>query len=310
MPKRHSVLMHYRTRQPTRWRGLKVFCSTLLGIIGLGTLVLTPAAFANTHVVAVGDVALCQQHFSQSMAAKTAQLVPEDATVLLLGDTTYPALDAEHFDNCFNPTWGKFLARTYAVAGNHDIVDHSDAFFLKTFNRPVGRKAYFRAPLGEDAWVIGLDSNLKDEALAQQLQWLEHELKNLHDERCLIAMWHHATLSTGLHRGDGDALKPAWNLLNAARADLILSGHEHFYESFDPKDANGQPVSDGIREFVVGTGGALLVDVGIAQGQRRLLREFGLLGLSFHDHQIDWAFHSVTGKTYDEGHSECRRYRH
>lgn len=262
---------------------------------------------ADTTVIAVGDIAQCPHDYTASMANQTAKLVPENASVLLLGDTTYPKLDANTFAKCFKPTWGKFLARTLAIPGNHDVVDGNANYFLQIFNRPEGRQTYFRAALGEDAWVIGLDSNLKDEAAAAQLNWLEHELNTIKDDRCLIAMWHHATLSTGLHKGDGDKLKPAWTLLNEARADIVLSGHEHFYESFDPKNADGMTVAEGIREFVVGTGGASMVDIGIGTGQRLLMRRFGVLKLVIHNHKISWSFETIDGKIFDPGQLTCRR---
>ena len=51
---------------------------------------------------------------------------------------------------------------------------------------------------------------------------------------------------------------PLWNLLYAARADVILNGHDHLYERFKPPHPGGgvATVSRGIREFIVGTGGA------------------------------------------------------
>ena len=44
--------------------------------------------------------------------------------------------------------------------------------------------------------------------------------------------------------------------MSAAGADLVIAGHEHIYESFAPRNASGAPDPGGMREFVVGTGGA------------------------------------------------------
>jgi len=277
------------------------------GIVVAG-LVASATANAQTTLIAAGDVALCSGRAEDSVAAKTARLVPDDATVLVLGDTVYPVISEEHWRHCYLPTWGKFLNRTYAVPGNHDLFEHSAANFLKFFNRPEGRQTYFKAAIGEDAWVIGLDSNLKGDALDQQTAWLAKELQTLpHDHRCLIALWHHATISTGLHHGDGDGLLPAWKLLNEAKADLVLSGHEHFYESFDPRDSNGQPAAEGIREFIVGTGGAQLIDFSVGKGQRQLFRQFGVLKLTVNNHHIAWGFLTIDGQHLDEGQLTCRR---
>ena len=41
--------------------------------------------------------------------------------------------------------------------------------------------------------------------------------------------------------------------------DVVVNGHDHDYERFAPMDAAGNPDSaGGVREFVVGTGGAVL----------------------------------------------------
>src|SRR2546425_1251838 len=52
-------------------------------------------------------------------------------------------------------------------------------------------------------------------------------------------------------------MQPLWQALYDAGAELYIAGHDHDYERFAPQDANGaaDPVR-GIREFVVGTGGA------------------------------------------------------
>jgi len=281
-----------------RWRYGALFIALLSGA----------PAHALTTLIAAGDVALCAQNAENSMAAQTAKLVPADAQVLVLGDTVYPIISDHTFDTCYLPTWGRFLERTYAVPGNHDIVDHTADIFLRHFNRPAGRLTYFKAPLGEDAWLFGLDSNLKSSALEQQTAWLAKELAALPaDHRCLIAMWHHATISTGLHRGDGDGLKPAWRLLNQAKADVVLSGHEHFYESFDPRGDDALPAAEGIREFIVGTGGAQMIDVGLGQGQRRLYRKFGVLKLVLQHHHVDYQFLTIDGQHLDAGQFNCRR---
>jgi acid phosphatase type 7 len=52
-------------------------------------------------------------------------------------------------------------------------------------------------------------------------------------------------------------VKPFWNTLYNEGADVILSGHAHYYERFAPQRPDGTAdASSGIREFVVGTGGA------------------------------------------------------
>ena len=54
-------------------------------------------------------------------------------------------------------------------------------------------------------------------------------------------------------------MAPFWDALYQAGADVVLNGHDHNYERFAPQNPSGQPdPTQGIREFVVGTGGAEL----------------------------------------------------
>jgi hypothetical protein len=270
-------------------------------------LLVAPAAGAGLRVYAAGDVAECSGDPADSGAARTARLIPDGSPVLVLGDTTYPLADAATLAACYGPTWGRFLARTYAVPGNHDYVAGSPKDFLSYFGERTPRRTYFRAALG-GWWIVGLDSDLGGRALARQQAWLERELASIAgDGHCVIALWHHPVFSTGLHRGDGELMKPAWAALDAAGADVVLNGHEHFYESFEPLDVDGTPRDAGIREFVVGTGGAHLLDLSLSSGHRAFAREHGVLQLELEPDRYRWAFRNVDGEVRDQGEAPCRR---
>ena len=55
---------------------------------------------------------------------------------------------------------------------------------------------------------------------------------------------------------EGTAADTWWKLLYRHRADLVLNGHDHLYARFVPLDpaGNADP-RQGIREFIIGTGG-------------------------------------------------------
>ncbi len=278
-------------------------------LVSLVLLGVAPMAAA-IDVFAAGDVAQCSGAAASSDAAQTAKLIPDGATVLVLGDTTYPLADAETIAACYEPTWGRFRANTFAVPGNHDYVDGSTHDFRAYFGARNPQRTWFRAQVG-DWWVIGLDSNVSGSALARQQRWLERELHAIAgDGKCIVALWHHALFSTGLHKGDGARMKPAWRALDAAGADLVLSGHEHFYESFEPQDADGKPRANGIREFVVGTGGAHLVDISLSSRHRAYGRVHGVLELKLDADRYSFAFKTVDGDVRDQGSASCRRSVH
>ena len=278
---------------------------TALVLAALASLPLP--ARAGLSVYAAGDVAECAADPADSAAAATARLIPEGAPVLVVGDSTYPSATAATLAACYAPTWGRFRADTYAVPGNHDYVWGSARDFLAYFGARTGQHTRFRVALG-DWWLIGLDSNLRGQALAHQQAWLERQLKAIGDDgKCIVAMWHHALYSTGLHRGDGAPMRPAWRALDTAGADVVLAGHEHFYEAFEPLDADGGRPEAGIREFVVGTGGAHLRDLSLSAQHRAFAREHGVLELELAADHYRWAFHAVSGEIRDSGSAPCRR---
>jgi acid phosphatase type 7 len=272
-------------------------------------LALTTAARAWGGVLAyaAGDVAECKSTPQRSAAAQTAKMIPPEAVVFVVGDTTYPVADRATLQYCYTPTWGHFLSRTYAVPGNHDYVDGSPKDFLDYFGARVPQRTWFRAKVG-DWWLIGLDSNLSGAALAEQQSWLDGQLKEISgDGRCVLAMWHHPVFSTGLHRRDGGHMRPAWAALERAGADLVLNGHEHFYESFGPKDAVGNADSTGMREIIAGTGGAHLLDLSVVRGAKSYARVHGLLELHLEKDHYAYAFRTLDGSVRDSGSAQCRR---
>jgi hypothetical protein len=272
-----------------------------------GFLTASPA-WSGVLAYAAGDVAECEgKPAEQSAAAQTAKMIPPGAVVFVVGDTTYPHADKPTLENCYTPTWGKFLAETYAVPGNHDYVNGSIVDFLDYFGARNANHTWFRARVG-DWWVIGLDSNIHEAGLLEQQAWLEAQLKAIDgDGRCVLAMWHHPVFSTGLHRKDGKHMQPAWTALEQAGADLVLNGHEHFYESFDRKDAAGNPDPSGLREIIAGTGGAGLYDLSIVRGARKYARVHGLLELHLDKDSYEYAFRTLNGQTRDTGSARCRR---
>jgi acid phosphatase type 7 len=104
----------------------------------------------------------------------------------------------------------------------------------------------------------------------EQARWLRDQLDKAkgHDQRCVLAFWHNPLFSSGQHGHHnystdpnakletGSSMKAAFGMLHAHGASVVLAGHDHNYEQFAPHDAKGRATGDGIRSFVVGTGGA------------------------------------------------------
>jgi hypothetical protein len=104
-------------------------------------------------------------------------------------------------------------------------------------------------------------------------------------------------------------MQPIWQALYESDAELVLNGHDHIYERFAPQDPTG--VADppnGIREFVVGTGGKNLRPIGppVANSEVQNNDTFGVLKLTLHSTSYDWEFIPEAGMTFsDSGSASC-----
>jgi hypothetical protein len=92
-------------------------------------------------------------------------------------------------------------------------------------------------------------------------------------------------------------------------ADVVLNGHDHIYERFSPQNPSGKKDRRfGIREFVVGTGGAqhYWIDKVKPHSVVRNVKTFGVLKMILHPDGYDWRFEPIAGKTFsDHGTGTC-----
>jgi len=250
-------------------------------------------------VYTVGDIARCAYADPKySGAADTADTVAaglaadRDAVVLTLGDHTYPHGTAQEFRDCYEPTWGRFKDRTWPTPGNHEYYTPQAAPYFAYFGARAGRagRGWYSLQLG--SWhVVSLDSNLAPLEHAAQLDWLRADLA-AHPARCTLAFWHHPLYSSGGH-GSVPKMRDAWEILQRAGAELVLSGHDHDYERFAPQDAHGRlDRARGMRQFVVGTGGAYPTPflLTVANSELRDASRTGVLRLRLRRGGYDWAF--------------------
>ncbi len=255
------------------------------------------AAPGTATLVAAGDVASCRSSGDEATAALVAK-VP--GTVAVLGDIVYDRGTAAELARCYSPSWGRFRKRTRPALGNHDYGSGSAAPTIAYFG--LTPRTYYSYELG--AWhVVVLNSNCWAVggcgAGSPQERWLRADLA-AHPVRCTLAYWHHARFSSGLH-GASEAVAPLWDALAAGGADVVLAGHDHHYERFAP--------IDGIRSFVVGTGGRSRYPVfRRAEGSEVVdFRTYGVLKLTLRADGYAWRFLAAAGGTFaDAGAGRCR----
>jgi 3',5'-cyclic AMP phosphodiesterase CpdA len=209
--------------------------------------------------------------------------------VLTLGDHTYPHGRAKEFTDCYGPTWGQFKDRTWPAPGNHEYYTPQAAPYFAYFGERAGRGYY---SLDIKGWhIVSLDSNLNPAEHATQIEWLRADLAS-HPARCTLAFWHHPLYSSGGH-GSIPKMRDAWRLLQDAGAELVLSGHDHDYERFAPQDAdNHLDRARGMRQFVVGTGGAYPTPflLTVRNSEMRDSGRTGVLRLRLLDGRYEWEF--------------------
>ena len=237
------------------------------------------------------------------------------AAVLPLGDVQYNSASLTNILQVYDPTWGRVKSISRPILGNHES---SGTGYFDYFNGtgaadgPAGArgKGYYSFDVG--SWhLVALNSNCDRVACSagsEQEQWLRADLA-AHPATCTLAYSHHARYSSG-HDGSNTFMQPIWEALDDADAEILLSGHSHDYERFAPLDRNGNlDQAGGIRQFVVGTGGAFFtggLDSRIANSEVAQNDTFGVLFLTLHASSYDWSFVPEAGKTFtDSGSGSC-----
>jgi hypothetical protein len=224
--------------------------------------------------------------------------------VLTLGDNAYEDGSATDYSTKYNPNWGQEKSRTSPSPGNHDYHTANGAGYFGYF----GVQPYYSFDIG--AWhLISLNGEISASAGSAQETWLKNDLA-AHSNKCVLAYWHEPRWSSGTVHGSSTDFDAFWKDLYAAHADVVLNGHEHNYERFGPQNPNGSADANGIREFVVGTGGAgegtYPFGTPVANSQVRNQGTAGVIKLTLHATSYDWQFVPVAGKTFtDSGSSNC-----
>ena len=209
---------------------------------------------------------------------------------LMLGDNIYGSERPQDFLKKFELPYKPLLdagVKFYAALGNHDTPNQRN---YKLFN--MGGKQYytFRPKLG--VRFFALDSNYMS---PEQLTWLENELKASGSD-WKIAFFHHPLYSSGGRHGSDAALRDQLEpLFIKYSVDVVLSGHDHFYERLKPQKGIAYFVVGGsakLRSGDIGTTG--LTAKGFDTGYSFMAVE--IAGDEFHFQTI-----SDQGKTVDSG---------
>lgn len=194
--------------------------------------------------------------------------------VLMLGDNIYDRHTPDDYVAKFEAPYRALLedgVRFQAAIGNHD--DPAQIHY-EQFNMGGQRYYSFRrfemsleGVTGGGVRFYALDSRSLD---PEQLEWLGAGLKKS-GSRWKIVFFHHPIYTSGRYQAASRALRAALEpVLVNGEADVVLAGHEHFYERTKPQR--------GILYFVSGAAGSL---------RRGDIRDTGLTAKGF---DTDYSF--------------------
>jgi hypothetical protein len=263
-----------------------------------------PIPAAPQTFVGAADIGWC----GNSAPEQTAKLLDGiGGTIFAAGDLAYFSGTAQEFHDCYDSNWGRHRARTRPVPGNHERVTNVTPYFnYFGFQAGTTTLGYYSYELG-DWHIVALDS-WPSAVATGEAQWLQDDLASS-SAKCTLAYWHYPLFSSGMNQADGAGMRDIWRILYNNNADVIVNGHEHFYERFAPQDPDGRPDSRaGIRQFIAGTGGANLYDfVTVRANSEVRIKANGVLKFTLSSGTYQWEFIPIPGSTggADSGSGTC-----
>jgi peptidoglycan/xylan/chitin deacetylase (PgdA/CDA1 family) len=271
------------------------------------------------------------------VAASTASLLTGIDAVLPLGDDQYNCGGVSAFEQAYGPTWGVKRSITYPVPGDKDWTTSGGtdcptvpgAGYQQYFSSsggvfgsplPAGvnvndSTAYYSYNLG--SWhIIALNTSpcvLTDPSFcaagSAQDVWLQNDLAHNTAACTLVYYQNPRWASTASGSGGDNTMQQLWQDLYNGGADVVLNGDSHWYERFAPMNATGAINNTfGVREFIVGTGGAGLEPPGTEGPTSQVLNAttHGIIKMTLHNGSYAWQFINNGESSFtDSGSASC-----
>jgi hypothetical protein len=239
--------------------------------------------------------------------AELARLMGElGGITLLAGDLAYDSGTLDEFRRCFDPAFGRFRDRLWAVPGNHEYLTPNATGYFAYFGERAGpdRSGYYALRI--NGWrVLMLNSMLPMQRYTRQYEWVRQELDGA-PARCTLAVWHHPFDTSGPN-GPHPMQRDMWELLYDNHADVVVSAHDHLYERHAPQDPSQRPdPARGVRLFISGGGGAPPYQRARAAANSEVMRStHGMLRLKLEPALYEWEYLGVNGSVLDRGLTIC-----
>ena len=267
-------------------------------------------ALESSEVVVAGAGDICDS--TPADCASTSDLIVaiNPTAVFTAGDNAYTSGTLTEYTTRYDPSWGRFKDLTSPTPGNHEYLTAGASGYFDYFNGvgaqtgPAGDRSrgYYSFDVGE--WhFIALNTMSGGSVSSTQLAWLDQDLA-ANTKPCTAAYFHHPLESRGVYTGS-TSVKPLYDRLYAAKADLVLVGHDHNYQRYARMTPGLVAASDGLRQVIVGTGGR---DFYAISGTHPLLvasqaHTWGVLKLTLTADGYTGEFVPVAGKTWTDSFS-------
>jgi hypothetical protein len=296
--------------------------------VGLVASVPRAAAATDPVVAAAGDIACAPpgtRTASKCHQAATADLLAGADAVLPIGDEQYNCGQLSAFNQVYNPSWGRFNNVSHPAVGDNEYAGNgcstpgASGYYTYFGDRASPREpgctincqGYYSYDVG--SWhVVALNSECTQpgvggcSASSPQTQWLKADLA-AHPNTCTLAYFHRPYFSD--KGGTVAKVKQLFTALYNGGADVLLVGHQHIYERFRPQSPSGAAATNGVRQFIVGTGGRSQTTPASpppAGSEKQNSGTFGVLKLTLHPTSYDFQFVPEAGKTFtDTGTQAC-----
>jgi len=125
---------------------------------------------------------------------------------------------------------------------------------------------------------------------------------------CTLIHWHEPEF----HEGDAGPTPDTdyqafWNDAYQYHVTMIVNGHDHDYERWQPLNTSGNPDPNGVDQIIAGTGGNSHSSKEYPSSDvvSDDFSHFGVLELTLHAGSADFAFKTVNGTTPDSGTIDC-----
>ena len=199
--------------------------------------------------------------------------------------------------------YGRFRAITNPTIGNHEYENGvAPGYFDYWDNVPNYYSYDYRG------WhFISLNTNSifnQTSPGKAQYNWLVNDLDS-NTQPCTLVYHHQPYLNVG-DEGPSTYLVDFWSLFAQHGVDLVINGHDHTYQRYQPLNGNGAYDPAGPTEIIVGSGGHALG--GFPASDNRLVAktaQYGALRLTLNSAGASYQFITTAGQTYDSGSVQC-----